>query len=101
MTTAIDSETAVIDGLRALPTRERLRKLCDAGILATAERVGDQVEAVIHELIALLDFERADIARGFFILYAHCLDLCRVGEFDRIAIVFGHLRTSAGTASRV
>jgi len=86
--TAPDS---AIDALRGLSTSDRLLGLYGYGIEGCAQRNKEQVTAVLKELIAILNFDYGEIAKGFYRLYAFCLAKIEDGQFDQVAWILRDL----------
>jgi hypothetical protein len=84
----------IIAELRVLPTDDRLDGLYELALAGCAAASGEQVRAVLVELIASLDFTYAEIAEAFHELYAYCLTQTRRGNFDRVAFVIRDLQAT-------
>jgi hypothetical protein len=92
--TAHATTDLIITELRVLPTQDRLLGLYGLGIDGCESGDGEQVSAVLRELIASLDFTYADIAEAFHQLYAYCLAECGRGALDPVSFVFADLRAT-------
>ncbi|MDP3727779.1 MAG: hypothetical protein Q8R35_04065 [bacterium] len=81
-----------IAALKVLATSARLTGLYELGIAACADKRRDDVEAVVQELIASLDYEYANIADAFNRVYTYCLEQARERAFERVAFILTDLR---------
>jgi hypothetical protein len=84
----------IIAELRVLPAQDRLLGLYGLGIDGCERNEGEQVQAVLDELIASLDFSYGDIAEAFQQLYAYCLAQCGHGALESVAFVLADLRAT-------
>ena len=82
----------VIAELRHLGTSDRLLGLYELGIDGCANTDATQVSKVLHELIASLDYEYADIADGFRRVYEYCLQQAADTQLDGVAFILQDLR---------
>lgn len=84
----------IITELRVLPTQERLLGLYELGIGGCRSGDGEQVRAVLLELIGSLDFTYADIAEAFHQLYSYCLEQCGQDALNPVSFVLADLRAT-------
>jgi hypothetical protein len=84
----------IITELRVLPTQDRLLGLYELGIGGCQSGDGEQVRAVLLELIGALDFTYAEIAEAFHELYSFCLAQCSEGALHAVSFVLSDLRAT-------
>jgi hypothetical protein len=82
----------VVAELRLLGTSDRLLGLYELGLDGCANGDANQATTILHELIASLDYEYADIADGFRRVYEYCLQSAAEGHLESVAFILQDLR---------